>query len=89
MKCRDIIPPFTSYYETLFDHKNLLWEAKNMKAKASDIRQQFQAIADSGFPLPKSKNSCKNSNDCKKKRKLMFSIELLLRVAALIVDNLK
>ena len=50
----DYIPPFTSCYETLFQQEELIERARTMEDLARQIRQQFQAIADSGFPVPTS-----------------------------------
>ena len=87
IKCPDVIPPFTSCYETLFEQEDFCFEARNMEAKAREIRQQFQAIADSGFPLPES-TLLRKAVVSVKKGKLMFSTEQLQRVVALVMDKL-
>ena len=46
----DYIPPFTSCYETLYQQEELIERARTMEDSARQIRQQFQTIADSGFP---------------------------------------
>ena len=74
VKLPDYIPPFTSCYETRYQQEELNERAKTMKEFARQIRQQFQVIADSGFPLPTS-TLLRKAVVLVKKGKLMFSTE--------------
>ena len=58
-----------------------------MEATAREIRNQFQAIADSGFPIPTS-TLLRKAVVSVKKGKMMFSTEQLSRVVALIMQNM-
>ena len=74
----DYIPPFTSCYETLYQQEELIEIARAMENSARQIRQQFQTIADSGFPLPTS-TLLRKAVVSVKKGKFMFSTEQLSR----------
>ena len=57
-----------------------------MEDSARQIRHQFQAIADSGFPLPTS-TLLRKAVVSVKKGKFMFSTEQLSRVVQMIMEN--
>ena len=82
----DYIPPFTSCYETLYQQEELIERARTMEDSARQIRQQFQTIADSGFPLPTS-TLLRKAVVSVKKGKFMFSTEQLSRVVQMIMEN--
>ena len=82
----DYIPPFTSCYETLYQQEELIERARAMEDSARQIRQQFQTIADSGFPLPTS-TLLRKAVVSVKKGKFMFSTEQLSRVVQMIMEN--
>jgi len=54
IKLPDYIPPYTSCYETLLEQEAVICRAREIESSARDIQKQFQAIAESGFPLPTS-----------------------------------
>ena len=54
VKVPDNICPYSSCYESLLEQERLLDSAREMETAAREIRNQFQAIADSGFPIPSS-----------------------------------
>ena len=72
LKVPDYIPPFTSWYETLYQQEDLILQAREMESNARDIRKEFQDIADSGFPLPTS-TLLRKAVFSVKKGKFMFS----------------
>ena len=82
----DYIPPFTSCYETLYQQEELIERARTMEDSARQIRQQFQTIADSGFPLP-TLTLLRKAVVSVKKGKFMFSTEQLSRVVQMIMEN--
>ena len=82
----DYIPPFTSCYETLYQQEELIERARAMEDSARQIRQQFQTIADSGFPLPTS-TLLRKAVVSVKKGKFMFSTEQLSCVVQMIMEN--
>ena len=82
----DYIPPYTSCYETLYEQEEIITRAREMDDCARDIRQQFQAIADSGFPLPTS-TLLRKAVVSVKKGKFMFSPEQLSRVVQMIMEK--
>ena len=82
----DYIPPFTSCYEALYQQEELIERARTMEDSARQIRQQFQTIADSGFPLPTS-TLLRKAVVSVKKGKFMFSTEQLSRVVQMIMEN--
>ena len=82
----DYIPPFTSCYETLFQQEELIERARTMEDLARQIRQQFQAIADSGFPVPTS-TLLRKAVVSVRKGKFMFSTEQLSRVVQMVMET--
>ena len=82
----DYIPPCTSCYETLYEQKEIITRAREMDECARDIRQQFQAIADSGFSLPIS-TLLRKAVVSVKIGKFMFSPEQLSRVVQMIMEK--
>ena len=84
VKIPDDICPYSSCYESLLEQEQLLDSAREMEANAREIRNQFQAIADSGFPIPTS-TLLRKTVVSVKKGKIMFSTEQLSRVVALIM----
>ena len=54
VKIPDDICPYSSCYESLLEQEQIRDSAREMEANAREIRNQFQAIADSGFPIPTS-----------------------------------
>ena len=87
VKVPDNICPYSSGYESLLEQEQLLYSAREMETAARDTRNQFQAIADSGFPSPSS-TLLRKSIISSQKGKLMFSTEQLNREAALIMENM-
>ena len=72
-------PPYTSCYETLYKQEEIITSAREMEDSVKDIRQQFQAIADSGFLFPTS-TLLRKAVVSVKKGKFMFSPKQLSRV---------
>ena len=54
VKIPDDICLYSCCYENLLEQEQLLDRAREMEATAREIRNQFQAIADFGFPIPTS-----------------------------------
>ena len=54
VKLPDYISSFTSCYETLYQPEELIECTRTMEDSARQIRQQFQIIANSEFPIPTS-----------------------------------
>ena len=86
VKLPDYIPLFTSCYETLYQQEELIERARTMEGLARQIRQQFQAIADSGFPVPTS-TLLRKAVVSVKKGKFMFSTEQLSRVVQMVMET--
>ena len=86
MKLPDYIPLFTSCYKTLYQQEELIERARAMEGLARQIRQQFQAIADSGYLVPTS-TLLRKAVISVKKGKFMFSTEQLLRVVQIVMEN--
>ena len=87
VKILDDICPYSSCYESLLEQEQILDSAREMEANAREIRNQFQAIADFGFPIPTS-TLLRKAVVSVKKGKMMFSTEQLSRVVALIMQNM-
>ena len=87
VKIPDDICPYSSCYESLLEQEQILDSAREMEANVREIRNQFQAIADSGFPIPTS-TLMRKAVVSVKKGKMMFSTEQLSRVVALIIQNM-
>ena len=87
VKVPNEIESFTSNFKSLLEKENLIFRAKEMESAARDIRKQFQAIADSGFPLPAS-SLLRKAVISVKKGKLMFSQEQLARVVTFLMENI-
>ena len=86
VKLPDNIPPFISCYKTLYQQEELIERARMMEDSARQIRQQFQAIADSGFPVPTS-TLLRKTVVSVKKEKFMFSTEQLSCVVQMVMEN--
>ena len=74
-------------YEGLLKRQELFDQAKEMEAAAKDIREEFQLIAESGFPLPAS-TLLRKAIISVKKGKLMFSTEQLGRVVSFLMQHM-
>ena len=85
MKLPDCMPSFTRY-ETLYQQKELIECARTMKNSARQIRQRFQAIADSRFPVPTS-TLLRKAVVSVKKEKFLSSSEQLSCVVQMVMEN--
>ena len=86
VKLPDYIPPFTSCYETLYQQEKLIERARMMEGLARQIRQQFQAIADSVFPVLTS-TLLRKAVVSVRKGKFMFSTEQLSRIVQMVMET--
>ena len=68
----DYIPPYTSCFETLYEQEEIIIRAREMEDFARDIRQKFQAIADSRFLLPTSDLTQKDCGIGQKRQVYVF-----------------
>ena len=82
----DYISPYTWCYETLYEQEEIITRAREMENSARDIRQQFQAIADSRFPPPTS-TILRKTVVSVKKSKFMISPEQLSPVVRMIIEK--
>ena len=80
------IPPYTSWYETLYQEE-LIEEARRMEQVTRDIRKQFHEIANSRFLLPES-TSRRKAIVSVKKGKLSFSHEQLKQIVFMLMGKL-
>ena len=76
VKLPEYVPSFTSCYETLYQQEELIKCARTMEDLARQIRQQFQANADSGFPVPTSTLLRKAAVSIEKGKFMFFAEQL-------------